>query len=263
MPADSSNESTALGADLDQPLFQFGSQEDRMMAVMHTLLLLLAAFLVADLFRRGVVGGLGLLGITESNASASVSVVEMGAQFAGFLAAGIGYIKLQESHSLIGIGRPSLRDVAVIGVGFVALVGSLTGLEQLFAQFGYEPAQNSAIAAGEGQPVLYLYIIPVVVFLNSPAEELLFRGLIQGRFRQAYGVVPGILAAGAVFGLVHYLALVGSGSEVVYVAIAATAGLLLGAVYEYTENLLVPIAIHALWNTTVYLLLYAEATGGF
>jgi membrane protease YdiL (CAAX protease family) len=263
MTADSSKESAPLGADLDQPLFQFGSQEDRLNAVVHSLVLLLAAFLVAGLFRQGVLGGLGLVGITESNASATVSVAEMAAQFAGFLATGIGYIKFQDSLSLVGIGRPSLRDLAVIAVGLVVLILSLTGLEQLFAQLGYEPAQNSAIAAGEGQPELYLYVIPVVVFLNSPGEELLFRGLVQGRFRQAYGVVPGILAAGAVFGLVHYLALVGSGSELVYVTIAATAGLLLGAVYEYTENLLVPIAIHALWNTSIYLLLYANATGAF
>jgi membrane protease YdiL (CAAX protease family) len=231
-----------------------------MAAVLHSLLLLLGAFLVADLFRQGVVGGLGLVGVTGD--TATVSVAEMGAQFAGFLAVGIAYIRLQNQQSLIGVGRPSLRDVAVIAVGFVVLVGSLTGLETLFAQLGYEPAQNSAIAAGEGQPVLYLFVIPVVIFLNSPGEELLFRGLIQGRFRQAYGVVPGILAAGAVFGLVHYIALVGTGSELVYVTIAGAAGLLLGAVYEYTENLLVPIAIHALWNTTVYLLLYVEATGG-
>jgi len=55
---------------------------------------------------------------------------------------------------------------------------------------------------------------------------------------------------------------VGSGSQLVYVAIAAAAGLVLGAAYELTRNLLVPIAMHALWNVSVYALLYLDATGG-
>lgn len=261
MTADPQSESAPLGADRENPLFQFGSQEDRLLAVLHTVLLLLGAFVVAGLLQQGTVGLLAAAGLTESAAPALVSVSEMAANFAGFLAVGIGYIKYQECRSLVGLRRPSLRGGLVVVVGVVTLVVSLTGLQVLFAQLGYEPAQNSAVVAGEDNPQLYLYVIPVVLLLNSPGEELLFRGLIQGRFRRAYGVIPGILAAATVFGLVHLIALVGSGSELVYVTIAAVAGLLLGVVYELTQNLLVPIAVHALWNVGTYLVLYAGAVG--
>jgi len=261
MTTDSPGDWSALGTDLNQPLFQVGSTESRTVAVLHSLLLLLAAFVAGGLLGAGAGELLALAGLTEATAPAAVTIAETVGNFVGFLAVGIGYLALEDHISLVGLGRPSARDLVVIVGGFVLLILALTGLETLLAQLGIEPAQNSAVTAGEDNPELYLYFIPVVLFFNSPGEELLFRGLIQGRFRQAYGVVPGVVIASAVFGLIHYPALAGSGSELVYVGIAGVAGLVLRAAYEYTENLLVPVGIHAVWNVGTYLLLYAGAVG--
>lgn len=261
MTTDPSEERPAIGADLDQPLFQVAGTESRTVALMHSLLLLLAAFVAGGLLGAGAGELLALAGLTEATAPAAVTIAETVGNFTGFLAVGVGYLTLQDHISLVGVGWPSARDVGVIVGGFVLLIVALTGLETLLAQLGVEPAQNSAVTAGENNPELYLYFIPVVLLFNSPGEELLFRGLIQGRFRQAYGVVPGVVVASAVFGLIHYPALAGSGSELVYVSIAGVAGLVLGGAYEYTGNLVVPIGIHAVWNVGTYLVLYAGAVG--
>lgn len=261
MTTDPSGESAVVDAEADRPLYRFGSPAERTRAITHSLLLVAGAFLVAGLLGTAAVDVLDLLGITEESAPVAVTLASTSVHFGGFLLVCLGYVAWQDCRSLVPASLPSVRSLAVIAVGFVVLLGSLNALEVLFAQFGLEPADNVAIEAGRDNPRLYLYMVPVVILLNSPAEELLFRGLVQGRFRRAYGVVPGILAASAVFGAIHYVALVGSGSQLVYVAIAAAAGLILGAAYEIAGNLLVPIAIHAFWNVGIYLLLYVEATG--
>lgn len=260
MTTDPSGESAVVDAETDRPLYQFGSHEERTRAVTHSLLLVAGAFLVAGLLGAATLDLLGLLGLTEESAPVAVTLASTAVHFLGFLLVCVGYVVWQDCRSLVPATLPSLRSVAVIAVGFVVLVGSLNALEILFSQFGLEPAENVAIEAGKDNPELYLFMIPIVILLNAPAEELLFRGLVQGRFRRAYGVVPGILAASAVFGAIHYVALVGSGSQFVYVAIAAAAGLILGAAYEITGNLVVPTVVHALWNVAIYTLLYVDAT---
>lgn len=262
MTGDTPGDGAVADADPERQLFRVGSPEQRLQAVAHSLSLVLVAFLVAGLLNGLTTAGINAFGITEEAAPVAHSLLPMAAHFIGFLVVAIGYVEWADCRSLVSVTVPSVRDVLLIVIGFAVLVGSLNGLEVLFSEFGFEPADNSAVVAGEGNPELYLYIIPIVILLNAPAEELLFRGVVQGRFRQAYGVVPGVLLAAAVFGLVHYVALVGSGSQLVYVTIAAAAGVILGAAHEYTENLVVPIAMHACWNVATYLLLYADATGG-
>jgi len=262
MTTDPSSDTAVVDAEAEQPLFDVGSTEERTRAVTHSLLLVITAFLAASLLVATAKALLAGVGITEEATPVAFDLAGTSVHFATFVAVCVTYLVWFDCRSLVPTGLPSLRSIAVIIGGFVVLVGSLTGLEFLFSQVGLEPAENSAVQAGEGNPELYLYMIPVVVLLNAPAEELLFRGIVQGRFRQAYGVVPGVLAASAIFGLVHFVALVGSGSQLVYVAIAAASGLILGAAYEYTGNLAVPIAMHALWNVGVYVVLYLEATGG-
>jgi len=262
MTTDPPGEPAVVDAEPERPLFRFGSHEERTRAVTHSLLLVAGAFFVAMTLGSLTLELLRTAGITEESAPVAYNLASTAVQFVSFLLVCVGYVAWQDCRSLVPTGRPSVRSLAVILVGFLVLVGSLSALEFVFSQFGLEPAENAAVEAGKDNPELYLFMIPVVLLLNAPAEELLFRGLVQGRFRRAYGVVPGVLAASAVFGMVHFVALVGTGSQVVYVAIAAGAGLILGAAYELTRNLLVPIAMHALWNVAVYLLLYLDATGG-
>lgn len=261
MTADSSEETTGIRG--DRALYRVASTEKRFEGVVHSLLLVLTAFLfagvlvgLADTMLQGV-------GLSEESAPAISEVVLTGTNFLGLLVVSALYLAWRSEWSLVGVQRPTLRDLGVMVGGAITLISIILALEFVLSQFGLQPDENVAVVTGRDHPELYLYYIPIVLLLNAPAEELLFRGIVQGLFRRAYGIVPGILAASLLFGLIHSIALVGEGSAAAYIAIAIASGLILGAVYEYTENILVPIIVHAIWNILVYLSLYVETVGLF
>jgi membrane protease YdiL (CAAX protease family) len=244
-----------------RPLFAFGDLEARRIGVVHSMLLVLGAFLGAGLV---VSVGNGLLaGVGVQSGSVTMQLAETAFNYIGLLAVPLAYLGWRTDWSLVGISRPSIRDLLTIVVGSVVLIVFMNAAELFVSWLGYQPAENAAVETGRDNPELFLFYIPVVLFLNSPAEELLFRGVVQGLLRRAYGVVPGIVGAASVFGAIHYFALVAAGSAGAYVVIALGSGIILGVLYEYTDNLLVPIAVHAVWNCLVYLTLYSQATGGF
>ena len=86
--------------------------------------------------------------------------------------------------------------------------------------------------------------IPVVILTTCIAvpiaEDLVFRGIIQGELRR---VMPGwtaVLIQGVIFALVH-----GDPIQISYVIIPA---IILGAAYEWTKSIYVPIAMHMVFN---------------
>lgn len=242
-------------------LVRVAEPAQRTRSVTHALLLICAAFLVGGLAQSAVVSLLDALGLAGESAPVIAEAIPMAVHFVGFFAVCGAYLVYRNERDLVGVTAPTWRDVRWILLGFSVLAATLVGFEVVLTQLGLAPADNVAVERGLENPRLFLYLILIVLFLNAPAEELLFRGVVQGLFRRAYGVVPGILAASLVFGLVHYLALGESGSQIAYVGIAMLSGLVLGSLYEYTENLTVPIAAHALWNVIVYVNLYLGATG--
>jgi hypothetical protein len=117
------------------------------------------------------------------------------------------------------------------------------------------------VVTGQQDPRFFLYMIPVSLLFVGPFEELVFRGVVQGVFRRRYGGAVAIGAAATLFGVAHLVALTGSGSRVSYLAVAAILGLVLGYVYERTENLAVPAVIHGGYNALLFSVQYVAATG--
>ena len=179
----------------------------------------------------------------------------------GFVMAAAGYLALRDEWEVLHVRRPRAADLAFVVVGFVVLgVANLglsilvsvvrAALESLFGvtvEFG----QNSVITTGRENPAIFLYMIPVALFVVGPGEELVFRGVVQGLFRRVVGVVPAIVLASALFGLGHYFA-ISTGNAWTYLFVAGVMGLVLGGIYEYTENIAVPAAIHGIWNAFLF-----------
>lgn len=245
----------------EKQLFRFGSLEARSRSLSHSLMLVVGAILLGMVLSSVGRGAVESVGFTETAAPVVWYLIPMSLYFVGLLAAVWVYVDRENAWSLLGMRMPTRSDIGWIVAGAFGLAAAVIGTQLLLDNLGYELAENNAVQAGKDTPSLFLYFIPVVVLLNAPAEELLFRGVIQGLFRRAYGVVPGVLAAAAIFGLIHYFALVGPGSRVAYVTIALVSGVVLGGIYEFTDNISVPIAAHACWNIFVYLNLYVETVG--
>lgn len=187
-------------------------------------------------------------------------VVLLGAQFVGFGVVVVTYLQWSDRYDLFDVGVPDLRDLGWMVGGFVALFLAAMGVSLVVQYIGAETASNQVVELGQQDPQLFLYLVPVTILFVAPAEELLFRGVVQGLLRNGYGIVPGVVLASALFGVAHWLALTGGG-KLTYVAIAAVLGLVLGTVYELSENLVVPVVIHGAWNAFLFLSQYVVASG--
>lgn len=197
-------------------------------------------------------------------------------QFLLFVVVGVGYLRWRgfdrdDILGYLGVGLPSLRDIGLILVTWIVMfiamivvaivittvVPELVGVEET------EPAENPATVAIEENPEFIFIGIAAMFLVVGPAEEILFRGVIQNRLRERLSVVPAIVLASAIFAAAHTMALAGQDP----VAISMTLGILfvpslgLGAIYEYTGNIVVPSLLHGFHNSVVLLAVYTAATG--
>jgi len=241
-------------------------------SIVRALAVIAGAFLLAGIFGQL---GAALLGVsvplevrsTPAGLYAAVNAVS----FVGFILAGVAYLQLRDDQSLVYLRTPQLSDLgwALVGVAGIfagsLVMGVVIDLLRTLAEtlFGVavESGQNSIITEGRKKPAIFLFMVPVSVLFVGPAEELVFRGVVQGLFRRAFGVVPAVVLASLTFGLGHYLA-ISSGSAWTYILTASALGLVLGAVYEYTESIAVPALAHGLWNGGLFVVNYYVATTG-
>ncbi|MCU4800415.1 CPBP family intramembrane metalloprotease [Halobacteria archaeon HArc-gm2] len=228
------------------------------------------AFLLAVIFQSVVALALGVQSPEAIQGQPGLYTVLSASTFVGFIVAAVGFLSIREEWDVLHVRRPTLRDVAFVVVGLLALAIAATVTSALVSAiiavldsaFGVDAqfATNEVIETGQRNPTTFLYMIPVAILLVGPGEELVFRGVVQGLLRRAVGVVPAILLASLLFGLGHYLA-IASGNAWTYVFVAGAMGIVLGAIYEYTENIAVPVAIHGLWNAAIFANQWANATG--
>lgn len=232
----------------------------RVRAVVHGLGIIVAAYATAIVLVNVVAVALALAGIPFDVESTPIYLLASAVQFLGFILAVGFYAYYREDFSLFRWGIPSLRGVGLIIGGFVLLYLLNIGAGALSMVFDLETATNQVVERGQANPEIFLYMIPITVLLVAPAEELLFRGVVQGWFRRAFGVVPGVLIASGLFGAIHVFALLGDGA-LLYVVVAAMLGIVLGALYEYSQNMVVPIAVHGMYNALLFGLQYLVASG--
>jgi hypothetical protein len=226
-------------------------------AVVVVLVVFLTAAVVA---RLGLDAALAA-GLVVPESLAALVVVNV-LQFLGFGLGVAGYLAVSDDWGLLAVRTPSLRDLGWVlgGVAAILLAAALVG--EVLSVFEVEVAQNQVIATGQRNPEYFLYMIPVSLLLVGPFEELVFRGGVQGLLRRTWGGWPAVVIASGLFGLVHWIALVGGGGgRIAYVAVAATLGLILGGLYERTRNLVVPALVHGIYNSVLFGVQYAAAVG--
>jgi membrane protease YdiL (CAAX protease family) len=151
--------------------------------------------------------------------------------------------------------RPTLREMGWIAGGIIVAFGVAILIEAIGAVLGAEGATNFATAAAVGNPMLvYGLLLVGNILLIGPAEELLFRGVIQGRLRESFGpaLAIGVISLG--FALSHVPSYWIGGSDLFTLGVLfallgiAAGGLILGTIYERTQNLIVVALIYGLIN---------------
>jgi hypothetical protein len=206
----------------------------------------LAAF--AGVFALG--GTAAAFGVVDTDLYAVVGRV--GVQV-GFAVVAVGYLAVAADRSrYLRLRRPTLEDVGwivalpvVFGVLAVGLRAALSavGIPTPAASHGVEGTKAILLR----RPILWAAAIPVLYLFAAPAEELLYRGIVQGRLRPHLGTTGVVLVSGIAFGLMH--AVVGaastSGHVVYWIVSTGCSGVVWAAVYERTGNLAVTAINHA------------------
>ncbi|WP_204366166.1 CPBP family intramembrane glutamic endopeptidase [Halosimplex carlsbadense] len=221
-------------------------------AVGFAVLLTVASFLVTLAAGIAFLIPLFILEVNVESTPAFVGLTAVGQ--VGFLA--FGYAVARYRGMSIPIAVPSLRQVGYAAAATVAALASAVGLSVVLAALDLVPGSVIEDAALT-DPTLLLWLGFLSIVLVAPAEEFLFRGVVQGTLREAFGPVGAVAGASLLFGSLHLANYTGTPSAVVTGAllIAAT-GAVLGTVYELTDNLAVPIAAHALYNVVLFAISY-------
>ena len=181
-------------------------------------------------------------------------------QFAGFTLAVVGYLAITDGWDLVRASRPDRREATIVLGGglllFAFQYGALFALDQL----GLSTGQNQAVVPAGDPVTYYLAMVAVSLAVVGPVEELLFRGVVQGGVRRAFDAAPAVLVASLAFGLIHLPAVSGTMAERwAYVGVVVVLGAVLGALYEWTDNVVVPGLVHGVYNAVTYVVLLSEA----
>jgi hypothetical protein len=238
-----------------------GGAAERLGSLLQAVLVVFAAFLVASAVVPPTSAWLVDAGLLARE-SLAFDVVRTVLQFVAFVVAIVGFLAITDTWDLLHRRPPGARAFLFTGGAVVALLVAQFGAGFLLQALGVSFGENQVITQGREAPVYFLYMIPVSLLLVGPIEELLFRGVVQGVLRRSFGVGTGIVVASALFGLVHWVAVSGGPAEkFAYVAIAATLGIILGVLYERTETIVAPALAHGVYNSVLFAIQYAGATG--
>lgn len=167
--------------------------------------------------------------------------------------------------SAVGIRVPSLRGLAVGAGAFVASIAYLMLAGFLMQQTGTQGANNQVAELAMDNPEIILFLLPGAYLLIGPGEELLFRGVVQGRLRESFSAVPAILIASVIFASIHMMSLQPTAplsAKLVTITVLMGPSIAFGAVYEYTGNIVVPALLHGTYDALIFVVLYVVATGG-
>ncbi|MFW6436465.1 MAG: CPBP family intramembrane glutamic endopeptidase [Halococcoides sp.] len=169
----------------------------------------------------------------------------------------VGYLGL--AGPPVSLAWPARREAwLVVGAAIFVTAGALV---QRAVAGELDPDTTSMGAELLRSAPLSYAAIAVLGSVFAPiVEEFLFRGAIQGRLRTVTG--PGGAIAGASLLFVPLHLSVRPGSILVAVLGATAIGLtsiVFGVAYERTANLAVPIVIHAVSNSVVFVIVAGRA----
>jgi membrane protease YdiL (CAAX protease family) len=160
---------------------------------------------------------------------------------------------------------PEVRDLGVTAATVVTLVVLSIAIRLVVDAFGLPIAEHSIGETIQADPMVALAFLPVSILVIGPVEEFLYRGIIQTRLTEVFETARAVGIAAVLFTSIHSIAYFDpgnvSGTIVTLSLLVLPLGAILGAVYEYTNNLVVPALSHGVYNAVVYGLAYVEAVG--
>ncbi|MFB6135064.1 MAG: lysostaphin resistance A-like protein [Halanaeroarchaeum sp.] len=157
--------------------------------------------------------------------------------------------------------------------GWVTVVGGVVGMYAILlvvgavaTALGLPSTEHGIIDEARSNPTILLVLLPLSWLAIGPGEELLARNVIQKYLYESYSRRAAILVGTTVFAAIHLPAYATGDPAAVFVTLLKlfTISLVLGVVYERTDNVVVAALTHGTYDAIQYLLAYlAFARGPF
>ncbi|MFB6104826.1 MAG: lysostaphin resistance A-like protein [Halobacteriaceae archaeon] len=173
------------------------------------------------------------------------------------LAVRVYLVATDRTATFLDMGRPTTRQ-AILGV---ATIPVLFGVGMLLGELGISPAEHgleAAVRAG-GLPVAVVLAVTSVLVVG-PAEELLYRNLVQKTLAERFSTPAAIAGASAIFAAAHTTAYWGGdlGAFLSALGIVFALSAILGWVYAITDRVMVPAIAHGGYDAVVFLLIAVD-----
>jgi len=178
--------------------------------------------------------------------------------------AGVYLVVFDRGLEYVDLRRPSRRAMGyVLAAVLVSFATSMT-VTTLVEILEFEAARSGS-EGGEQVPALYLVLMALSIGIIGPAEELVYRNVVQKSIAEAVSLPVGIGVATVVYVAVHVPALFLGGGSVTAVlpavVVLTVLSVALGMSYARTENLVVPALAHGLYNALLFGTDYLWAIG--
>ncbi|WP_247730170.1 CPBP family intramembrane glutamic endopeptidase [Halovivax limisalsi] len=206
-----------------------------------------------------------LLANSPADASMASTTALLVFNFLGFIVAGAIYLWWTgRGWAWLDISWPTRRGWKYVGFGVVGAIGFYILLSVVTTVLGLSGSQNDVMRFIGDDPNMVLIMIGIVFLFNAPAEEFLFRNVVQKRLYASFDRLTAVVIASLVFAVIHVpsYALLSDGTVAPAGAIATSiasvfgGALIFGYLYAKSDNLLVPTIAHATFNAVQFGLLY-------
>ncbi|MDZ7850042.1 MAG: type II CAAX endopeptidase family protein [Halodesulfurarchaeum sp.] len=177
----------------------------------------------------------------------------------------VGYLVLTDrGWSFIDIALPTKRGWLYVIGGTITMFVLLGGLGALTEVLGIPSAEHGLVEQAREAPLLLLAFVPLSWFVIGPGEELLSRNIVQKHLYDGFSRPAAVLVGTLVFTAIHLPAYATGPPPAIFATLIQlfVISLVLGIVYERTENVVVPALVHGTYNAVQFGLAYLAITAG-
>ncbi len=176
-------------------------------------------------------------------------------EYGGYAVAAAGFLYVtRRGWQYLDLAWPTPREVGFVLGGLVGSVALWAIASVTIAELGLPAGEHILFDPGEtGDPRLLVTIILLMLFVNGPLEELLYRNVIQKYVNERFSTATAIGVGSVVFALAHIPAYATGPlpALVVTLVLLFVISCFWGAIYAHTRSLFVVAAIHGLYNATL------------
>ncbi|MFC7201370.1 CPBP family intramembrane glutamic endopeptidase [Halospeciosus flavus] len=179
----------------------------------------------------------------------------------GFVGMGVVVLR-RDDVRFFDVRVPSRREWGYAVGGLAAMLGLLLLLNEVIGVLGLPSAEHSVITQARENPQLLFVLFVLSWVAIGPGEELLNRNVVQKYLYYDFSRASAIVVGCIVFTAMHGFAYAGSGTVPLVVSLVNLfcISLVLGVVYERTDNVVVPIFAHAAYDAVQFAAAYVMIT---